>query len=324
MPWVHSPSVWQGRGIRLLTSITPGSFPSVCSHDFFSTPLLAHIELHTNAQTGDGIWMTCSAPSKEGFPTPESDTPLWDPSSCYLPVSISTCKHPPSHSPSNWTLANSRNLSTRQTSYPAKRGSAVPCESHTDATNLSFYRDVTGTAGRGWNLREVSPPTTRTSLPQALLPSSSPHWHLSFRGPQEGKWWNQQELEGFSPAGQQWERKKHILFHVWFASVRWRASLQRELAQSTPQLGVCHLRMGPRAEGKASASRVHAGCFTLIKFSPHYQCKALIQANPGFCERSVLNDRANIRHSLNLTCPWLHVFVTQRPQTCLVVCPPAT
>lgn len=63
-----------------------------------------------------------------------------------------------------------------------------------------------------------------------------------------------------------------------------RASLPRELAQSTAQLGVCHLRMGPRAQGKASASRVHARCFTLIKFSPHYRCKALTQANPGFCE----------------------------------------
>lgn len=49
-------------------------------------------------------------------------------------------------------------------------------------------------------------------------------------------------------------REKHILFHVCFASVCLRAGLQRSWHRARPELRVCHLRMGPRAEGKAPAN----------------------------------------------------------------------
>lgn len=215
MPWIHSPSVRQGRGSHLRTSITPGSFPSVCSHMIsfphccWLTPTFMQM-----CRLAMGFERPILPSARKGFPTPASDTPLWDPSSCNPPASTTTYTHPSYSLPqSNRTQAESRNPSTKQRSHPAKGDSTVPCESHADATDL-VLQGYRSDCRKGLKPRRGVPThkvgrTTRDTL-QPLLGSPalllSPLGSVTF-GPQEGKWRNRQELEGFSQAGQQREGK---------------------------------------------------------------------------------------------------------------------
>lgn len=172
----------------------------------------------------------------------------------------------PSHSlpQSNWTPVESRNTSTKQRSYPAKGDSTVPCESHADATDLShFNRDVAQAAGSSWSLGGVVPTCgpARAAL-QPLL--GSPALLLSPLGPVTFGSPGREAMKS-AGAGRIFSsrpavgREKHILFHVWFASVCLRAGLQRELAQSTPQ-----------AQGLPSADGAKGGGQSICKLGAHW------------------------------------------------------
>lgn len=87
-------------------------------------------------------------------------------------------------------------------------------------------------------------------------------------------------------------REKRILVHASFACVCLGAGLQRELAQ---------LRMGPAAEGKVS--RAGRTLDVSLLGNSVLERKALTEACPGSCERDVLNNRADTRPGLSLTCP---------------------
>lgn len=209
-------------------------FFSLQPHYFFFTLLLAHTKVHTDTQAGDGIW--------KRFPFPSNHSPLWDLSSCNPPGStitqtllFLTC--------SPRAIKPKRNPSTRISL--AKGHCKV--ESHRGATSLP----LTGMSPRLWQGAKAPevcpylwPAQPSCSLFQALLPSETRH----FWGSQEGKWWNQQELEGFSQAGQQWEQRSTFPS----LSVCWRAGLEQELAWSTARAR--HLPSAGRAKSRGKSA----------------------------------------------------------------------
>lgn len=165
MPYIHSPPVWQGRGKRVQTSITPAHFLQLQPHDFFSTLSLAHTKVHTNVLT-DRLLPS----ARKRFPTPAWDTPLFGIPEVVMLLLVSLHAHTPSSyllPESNRTQAERRKPSTKQRSYPAKGDSAVPCESQADATKLSHFTGLS--LGRGWSLRGVSPPMDQHKLPGSLF-----------------------------------------------------------------------------------------------------------------------------------------------------------
>ena len=195
MPCIHSPSVRQGRGSRLRTSITSGSFPSVRSH-MISFPHCGWLTLRFTRTCR--LAMEFERPilpsARKGFPTPASDTPLFG-----IPAVVILLLVPP-HAHTPLLTRSPKAIEPKQ-----KAETPLPSKDHTQQMETALcpvkatwmppifliLQGCHSDGRKGLKPQRGVPTCSQHKLPcslfQALLPSSSPLWDLSLLGPQEGK-----------------------------------------------------------------------------------------------------------------------------------------
>lgn len=211
-----------------------------------------------------GSKKTYSALSREGFPYASiRHSPLWDPSSCNPPVSTTTCTHTLlTHSPkateprqrTETPLSSKNHTWQRETALCLAEAMQMP------PIFLILQGCVSGCRKQLEPQRGV--PTCRPAQPtlKPLLGSPalllSPLGSVTFGSP--GR-----EVMKSAGAGRIFSsrpavgREKHILFHVWFASVcfkSWPAAGAG--TEHTPSSGFAICRWGQEQRGK----RPQAGC----------------------------------------------------------------
>lgn len=326
MPWTQSPWVRQGmEAVPRPASPWLISF-SMQPHDFFSTPLLAHTKVHVNVQAGNGIWKSYSALSMGGFPYPSlRHSPLWDLSSCN-PSGNTTTQTLLLLTHSLRAIKSKRNPSTKQGSHWQKETAKCLGEV-TQVPPIFLCQGCHSDCGKEPKPQRRVPTCGPAPAILQPLPGSPPLFPSPLRPGTFGS--SGREVMKSAGAGRIFSsrpavgREKHIPFHVWFASVCWRAGLEQELAPSTARAWRLPSADEAKSRGKSACKLGTHSLLHSCEVQSSLRCKALTQACPGFRGRSVLKNRADPRHNLIPTCPWLHVSVTQTPQTCSALCPPA-
>lgn len=265
MPWIHSPSVRQGRGSHLRTSITPGSFPSVCSH-MISFPHCRWLtpRFMQMCRLAMGFERPILPSARKGFPTLASDTPHFG----ILAVVILLLVPPHTHTPLTRSPKAIEPKQKAEIPLPSKdrtqqRETALCLVKATRMPPISFYRDIARTAGRGWSLGGVSPPArwggqheTPCSLFWALLPSSSPLWDLSLLVPRKGSDEISRNWKDFLKQANSGKGKAHSLPCLICLSVLKSWPAAGAGTERAPSSGFAICGWGQEQRGK----RLQAGC----------------------------------------------------------------